>query len=175
MLIEILSIEGGPSNPPPSDTKQNPPRLLRVSFNALKKSGFDRSDMEEMNRSNRAGKALIIEDDEGMRSLLEDFFKEEGFEADSVSDGSEAYRKLVRETFDLIITDVRMPGLTGLDILPGIKRLHPEAPVIVITAFGSEEVHRKALLRGADAYLEKPVHLLKLRTLIHGLIGSKDK
>jgi len=131
--------------------------------------------MDGMNRSNCAGKALIIEDDEGMRSLLEDFFKEEGFEADSVSNGSEAFRLLVRDTFDLIITDIRMPGLTGLDILPGIKRLHPEAPIIVITAFGSEEVHHKAMKRGATAYLEKPLHFSELRTMVHEIRSAKEK
>ena len=80
---------------------------------------------------------------------------EEGFEADSVDNGSEAFRRVVRESFDLIITDIRMPGLTGLDILPGLKKLQPEASIIVITAFGSEEVFHKSLERGADALLRK--------------------
>ena len=75
---------------------------------------------------------------------------------------------MVKEPFDLIITDIRMPGLTGLDILPGLKKLQPEASIIVITAFGSEEVCHRALERGATAYLEKPIHFNKLRTLIHG-------
>jgi len=48
-----------------------------------------------------------------------------------------------------------MPGFSGLDILPGLKKLRPETPIVVITAFGGEEIHRKALERGATAYLEK--------------------
>jgi len=118
---------------------------------------------------------LVIEDDEEMRSLLIDFIEGEGFEADSASNGSEALRKLVREHFDLIVTDVRMPGLTGLDILPGIKKLQPETSIIVITAFGSEEIHRKAVERGATAYLEKPIPLLHLRKLIHEMVSSREK
>ena len=113
---------------------------------------------------------LIVEDDAEMRSLLKDFFEEDGFEIDSVSNGSEAFRKIAREPFDLIITDIRMPGLTGLDILPGIKKLQPEVSIIVITAFGSEEVRRKALERGATAYLEKPILFNKLRTLVHEMV-----
>ena len=113
---------------------------------------------------------LIVEDDAEMRSLLKDFFEEDGFEIDSVSNGSEAFRKIAREPFDLIITDIRMPGLTGLDILPGIKKLQPEVSIIVITAFGSEEVRRKALERGATAYLEKPILFNKLRTLVHEVV-----
>jgi two-component system response regulator AtoC len=118
---------------------------------------------------------LITEDDEEMRSLLKDFLEEEGFETDSVSNGSDAFRKLLKEPFDLIITDIRMPGLTGLDILPGLKKLQPEAPIIVITAFGSEEVYRRSFERGATAYLEKPLHFNRLRTLIHKVISSKEK
>ncbi len=87
------------------------------------------------------------------------------------SNGSEAFRKLAKESFDLIITDVRMPGLTGLDILPGVRKLQPEASIIVITAFGSEEVCRRAFERGATAYLEKPIHFHKLRTLIHEIVS----
>lgn len=112
-------------------------------------------------------KILIVEDDEEMRALLEDFFREEGFETDSVSNGSEAFRKLVHESFILVLTDVRMPGLTGLDILPGIRKLQPEVPIVVITAFGSEDVREKAFTRGATAYLEKPIQFYKLREIIH--------
>jgi DNA-binding response OmpR family regulator len=113
---------------------------------------------------------LVVEDDAEMRSLLKDFFEEDGFEIDSVGNGSEAFRRIAREPFDLIITDIRMPGLTGLDILPGIKKLQPEVSIIVITAFGSEEVRRKALERGATAYLEKPILFNKLRTLVHEMV-----
>jgi len=118
---------------------------------------------------------MIIEDDEAMRSLLEDFFEEEGFETDSASNGADALRILSKDHLDLIVTDIRMPGLTGLDILPGLRRLKPETPIIVMTAFGSEEVRRRSLERGATTYLEKPIHLSQLRTLIHEMISEKEK
>jgi len=120
-------------------------------------------------------KILIVEDDEEMRALLKDFFLEEGFETDSVSNGSEAFRKLVKESFALVITDIRMPGLTGLDILPGIRKLQPEVPIIAITAFGSEDIRQRALERGATAYLEKPVHFYKLKEIIHEAISVKAR
>jgi DNA-binding NtrC family response regulator len=131
--------------------------------------------MEPSKFSNHIAKILIIEDDEEMRSLLKDFVEEEGYEAESVNNGSEAFRKLAKDSFDIIISDIRMPGLTGLDILPGIKKLQPEASIIVITAFGSEEVNRKAYERGAAAYLEKPIHLHHLRTLMNQMVSSKEK
>jgi DNA-binding NtrC family response regulator len=114
---------------------------------------------------------LVIEDDEEMKSLLEDFLTEEGYEADSANNGSEAFGKLARKPFDLVITDIRMPGLTGLDILSAVKKFQPEMPVIVITAFGGEEVHRRSMARGADGYLEKPIHFHKLKTLIQEMVS----
>jgi len=124
---------------------------------------------------NNKKRILVIEDDQEMRSLLKDFFEEEGFEIHSVSNGSEAFRILVRELFDLVITDIRMPGLTGLDIIPGIKKLQPNVLIIVITAFGSDEIRLRAMARGATAYLEKPLHFHELRTMIHEIISSKAK
>ena len=118
---------------------------------------------------------LIIEDDEEMRSLLKDFLADEGYEADSAHNGSEALLKLAKDPFDLVITDIRMPGLTGFDILSAIKNLELGMPVIVITAFGGEEVYRRSMARGADGYLEKPIHFQKLKVLILKLISPGEK
>ena len=117
---------------------------------------------------------LIIEDDEEMRALLKDVLLEEGVKTESAENGSEAFRKLAKESFDLVITDIQMPGLTGLEILPGIRKLQPGALIIVMTAFGSEEVQRKSFDRGAAAYLEKPVHIDRLKTLIHEMASTKE-
>ena len=120
-------------------------------------------------------RVLIIEDDLEMRSLIKDFIEEEGYEADSVERGTYAFKKLLAEPFDLIITDIRMPGFSGLDILPDLRKLKPDISIMVITAFGSEEVNYKALQRGANAYLEKPIQLEKLSALIHEMFSLKEK
>jgi CheY-like chemotaxis protein len=116
---------------------------------------------------------MIIEDDEQMRSLMKDFLEEEGFETDSASGGLEGLRILSDGHFDLVITDIRMPGLTGLDILPTIRRLKPEIPIIVVTAYGGDEVRRRCLARGATAYFEKPIHLSQLRAVIGEKVSRK--
>jgi len=118
---------------------------------------------------------LIIEDDEEMRSLIKDFIEEEGYEADCVEKGAYAFGKLLNESFDLIITDIRMPGFSGLDILPNLRKLSPDVTIVVITAFGSEEVFCKALERGANAYLEKPIQLGKLSALIQEMFSLEGK
>jgi DNA-binding NtrC family response regulator len=118
---------------------------------------------------------LIVEDDSEMQSLLIDFMKHDGFEIDTAGNGFEAYKKLIHGSFDLIITDIRMPGLNGLDILPELKKIQPTVSVIVITAFGGWDIYRKALQRGANGYLEKPIHLETLRCLIHELVDRIEK
>jgi len=116
------------------------------------------------------GRILIIESDQEIRSLLIDFIKNEGYEADSVEKGTYAFKKLMTGSFDLIITDIRLPGFSGLDILRGLKKIQPETPVVVITAFEGEDAYSEAYERGANAYLEKPIQLKKLRELIHQMV-----
>ena len=131
--------------------------------------------MPSAKENNEMARILIVEDDEEMRSLLKDFLSDEGYEADSAHNGYEAILKLAKEPFDLVITDIRMPGLTGLDILSAIKNLELGMPVIIITAFGGEEVYRRSIARGADGYLEKPIHFQKMKSLIQKLVSSKEK
>lgn len=114
---------------------------------------------------------LVVEDDEGMRFLLRDFFEEEGFEVETAEDGSKVVSKLIKKLFDLVITDIRMPGLSGLEILSTLKQIQPGITVVVITAFGSKDVRNRTLARGADAYLEKPIQLEKLKSLVNQLIS----
>ncbi len=131
--------------------------------------------MKDLRKHNFAVRILIIEDDKEMRSLLEDILDEEGFGTESVSNGSEGLQELAKEPFDLVITDIRMPGFTGLDILPIIKKLQPQASVIVITAFGNEEVYRRSFEKGAAGSLEKPIHMDRLRTMVHEMVSPKER
>jgi CheY-like chemotaxis protein len=78
-----------------------------------------------------------------------------------VEKGISAFKKIMTDSFDLIITDIQMPCYSRLDILPELKKLQPEVPIVVITAFVNKGVYRKALSRGANAYLEKPIHFHK--------------
>jgi CheY-like chemotaxis protein len=125
-----------------------------------------------MNSNNGKKSILIIEDDDEMRSLLKDFI-EEGYTIESVNNGLEAIEKLVRQPFDLIITDIRVSGLTGLDILPRLKKFQPDVSIIVITAFGGKRASRRAFEKGATAYIGKPIDLQKLKQMIHRLISLR--
>ncbi len=117
---------------------------------------------------------LIIEDDDGMRSLLKDFMEDEGFKTQCAADAFEAFPKIEAYDFDLIISDIRMPGPTGLDILPKMRKLQPNAYIVLITAFGSQETDRKSIDRGANVCWEKPVRFDQLKTLATAIGSSKN-
>ncbi len=112
---------------------------------------------------------LIIEDDEQVRFLLKDFIEEKGYVIDSADNGSEALEILERKPFDLVITDIQIPGLRGLDILPHLKKYQPDVSIIVISAFGGKKACLRAFERGATAYIKKPIDLQALKTLIQDL------
>ena len=85
--------------------------------------------MQAAPKDSRTAQILIIDDDEEMRSLLKELLEEEGFETACAGNGSDALKEMVKKPFDLVITDIEMPGLTGLDILPEMKKLRPEASI----------------------------------------------
>src|SRR6476620_9539066 len=72
----------------------------------------------------------------------------------------------------LILSDINMPGMTGLELLPKAKAARPDVPVIMITAYGDDSTRRKALEGGADALLTKPIDFVALRTEIDGRVAS---
>ncbi len=99
---------------------------------------------------------LIVDDDEGMRRLLVRVLGREGYEPLAVASGSEALAELAGEPFDLVVTDIQMPGMDGVALLHRIKEFDPGLPVIVITAYGTVENAVEALRGGAYHYLTKP-------------------
>jgi DNA-binding NtrC family response regulator len=119
-------------------------------------------------------KILLIVHDGEMRSLLKDFLQEEGYEVESAEDGRAAFHKLARVYFRLIVTDIRMPGLSGWELLPRLKMIQPWASVVAIPAFGLRDGQRKLLERETSAYLEKPLRLPELKALIQRIISGPE-
>lgn len=99
---------------------------------------------------------LLVDDQRSLRRSLALMLESAGFHTAEAADGEEALAKLQRETFDLVVTDLRMEGMSGIDLLKEIKRLRPGMPVIVITAYGSIESAVQAMRLGAFDYLSKP-------------------
>jgi len=109
---------------------------------------------------------LIVEDEEIMRDALVDYFSDEGHKVDTATDGDKALEKYNFRDYDVMIIDLRLPGRDGLSVLEDIKSKHPDAKVIIITAYPSVETEKEAMRRGAIEYLQKPFEISYLETLI---------
>jgi DNA-binding NtrC family response regulator len=110
---------------------------------------------------------LIVEDEAKMRRLLELNLGEDGFTTFSAGD-AEAGLKLLREhPIDLVLTDLKLPGMNGLEFLQAVKRQNAALPVVVMTAFGSVETAVEAMKAGASDYVLKPFSLTEMRMVIH--------
>jgi DNA-binding NtrC family response regulator len=114
---------------------------------------------------------LVVEDRDSLRRMLERALAGEGHSVTTAADTPEAAACLSRgERFDLVLTDLKLPSGSGLDVVAEAKQRHPEAPVVVLTAFGSVAVAVEAMKRGATDFLEKPVDLEALFALVRALV-----
>ncbi|MBW2122357.1 MAG: sigma-54-dependent Fis family transcriptional regulator, partial [Deltaproteobacteria bacterium] len=109
---------------------------------------------------------LVVEDDASMGFLLCEAMGKEGYEALVVSTGEEALSRLNHEDFDLVILDLRLPGMSGMDVLVNLKRTHPDLTVIMVTAHGSKDVALEAIRAGAYDYFTKPFEIDEMRTVV---------
>ena len=99
---------------------------------------------------------LIVDDEDGMRRLLNRVLTREGYETSAVGSGAQALRLVASERFDLVVTDIKMPEMDGLQLLAELKEYEPSLPIIVITAYGTIENAVQALRSGAYDYIAKP-------------------
>jgi two-component system, response regulator FlrC len=130
---------------------------------------------EAVNRERAHARVLVVDDDAEMRALLRRTLEFEGHQVTERDRGMHVLAALRELPFDLIILDKEMPGMTGFDLLPMLRREFPEVPVLLVTAFGGHRVESSALRLGATSYLEKPFRLSQLREAVDGLLlGASD-
>ncbi len=110
-------------------------------------------------------KVLIIDDEAGMRDLISRLFEAGGSVTTTASDGKEGLEKSASDTFDLIILDMSLPKMNGLEVLAGVKEHMPDVPVIMITAYGSTKTAVEALKLGAYDFVTKPFDLDELQVI----------
>ena len=99
---------------------------------------------------------LIVDDEENMCRILRKVLKDDGYQADSATEGQQALVKLSEKDFDLVLSDVRMPGMNGLELMQQIQTVSPEIPVVMMTAYGSVQSAVEAIRAGAEDYILKP-------------------
>jgi len=115
-------------------------------------------------------KILIAEDEKTQRDLLEGFLKKEGFFVEAVANGREALQKLEGNFFDMALIDYKMPELDGLQPLREIRKLYPDLPVVMMTAYGTVETAVASMKEGALDYLTKPIDLDELLLMLQKVI-----
>jgi DNA-binding NtrC family response regulator len=109
---------------------------------------------------------LIIEDEPKMRRLLEISLGDDGLAVQTVQDAETGLKLFQREPVDLIVTDLKLPGMSGLEFLDQAKRLNPSVPIVVMTAFGTVETAVEAMKAGASDYVLKPFSMAEMKLVI---------
>lgn len=122
--------------------------------------------------ASKTPRILIVDDDAGQRSLLNSFLRGQGFDTQLVESGERAIEILRGGGFDMMISDVRMPGLTGLETLRLVRAEHPVLPVLLVTAYADIREAVGAMRDGALNYLAKPIDLDELLANVRQATGT---
>ena len=101
------------------------------------------------------GRILVVDDEESMCRYLSILLLKEGYEVETVSSGAKALSMMEKQAFDVVMTDIQMPRMNGIQLLKGIKGIDPETPVVIMTAYASEQSAIDAVNLGAFSYLQK--------------------
>ena len=112
------------------------------------------------------GRILVVEDDDGLRSVTQAQLEKCGYRTSVAADATGALAVLEKQDFDLVLTDLNLPGLSGLELLHRVRSEYPEVTVVIITAYGTIESAVAAIKAGAYDYISKPVHPTELRALV---------
>jgi DNA-binding NtrC family response regulator len=118
--------------------------------------------MDDRGQADRRARVLVVEDKASMRAMLVETLVAEGFEAEGSESGEDAVGRLRSARHDLVITDLQLPGISGLDVLRAARESDPFLPVILLTAFGTIEAAVRAMKEGAYDFLTKPVDTERL-------------
>jgi two-component system response regulator (stage 0 sporulation protein F) len=115
------------------------------------------------------GTILIVDDQKGVRRLLEELFKKEGWEVHMAADGREAIEQVDALLPDIILMDMKMPNMNGLEASQRILEKHGDVNIIMMTAYGEMEIVNKALDAGVKKCITKPFDIMDLRNMVNQL------
>jgi DNA-binding NtrC family response regulator len=124
--------------------------------------------------NNKKERILVVDDEKIVRESLFHWFQEEGYQVDTAEDGETALRIFDKNKFDLLLVDMKMPGMSGLELLSKVKEIDKDTIVILITAFASVPTAIKALKDGAYDYVTKPVDPDELEHLVKKALEQKS-
>ena len=117
---------------------------------------------------------LIIDDEEAQRSVLKGYLEKKGYKLYSAPSGNEGVKTVQQNLVDIVLSDFKMPDITGLEVLEMVKKINPEISFVILTAYGTIENAVKAMRLGAFDYISKPVDLDELDLLLERIIENKN-
>jgi len=120
----------------------------------------------------RGKRVLVVDDNSVIQEILKQFLTR-GYQVDSVDNASQALAAVVQKNPDVILLDVRMPGVDGISLLKSLREMGVATPIFVMTGYDSTQVALEALESGATGYLPKPFDLIHLDRLIAHALGSR--
>lgn len=118
---------------------------------------------------------LVVDDEEGMREFLGILLQKEGYQVETAQSGEEALARLGKDRFELVITDLKMPKMSGIEVLNRIKEKDPDVGVVLITAYASTETAVDAMRGGAFDYLAKPFDVEEMKEVVRGALRRRLK
>jgi len=121
----------------------------------------------------RSGRILVVDDEANARSALAELLREEGLEVETAADAFKALGKLAAFTPHLVITDLKMPGMDGIELVKKLRAMDEPPAVIVMTAFGAVDSAVEALRSGAEDYLTKPLNFDELLVVVDKVLGNQ--
>jgi DNA-binding NtrC family response regulator len=119
-------------------------------------------------------KILVVEDDPDIRKILDLFLAEKGFQVKVADDGPRALAMIGEEPIDLILSDVRMPGMSGLELLRHLRERDPEIQLVLMSAYSSVKDAVEAIQLGAADYVEKPIDFRRLERVLHTVLEKRE-
>ena len=126
------------------------------------------------NIKNKAkGHILVVDDEKSMREILEIFLSSEGYRVSVAENGEKAIDAVNKDIFDLVITDMNMPKVGGIEVLKGVKQITPDTAVVIITAFGTAESAVEAMKLGAYDYILKPFQMDDIRLVVKNALEKQ--
>jgi two-component system response regulator (stage 0 sporulation protein F) len=118
-------------------------------------------------------KILVVDDEEGARDLFNTILTDEGYEVALANGGEEALGLFKSGPFNLVITDIKMPIMDGLQLLQEIRKMGSKTDVIMVTAYGEVESYLKAMSLGAAEYINKPIRIKELKQIVHKVLTEQ--
>jgi DNA-binding NtrC family response regulator len=118
---------------------------------------------------------LVVDDEAGLREALSRLFEDEGYSVLCAEGGKEALEKLQQTHIDLILTDMRMPEMSGIELLKKVRETHKDVGVIILTGYGEIESYIEAMSFGAMEYVSKPFKVNELKFIVNKILQETEE